>query len=118
MARSAFATALADRQPDPSKRAWLYIPYDQLTDQLGPLASEDPNSLGIVLVESTARAALRPYHKQKLALVLANLRHFALEQAERGVAVRHIVTDATYAKALAPIAKQLGPLRGMVPAER
>lgn len=118
MSCSPFAKALADRQPDPSNRAWLYVPYDQLSDQLGPLASEDPNTLGIVLVESTAKAALRPYHKQKLALVLANMRHFALEQAERGVAVRHVVTDATYASALEPIAKQLGPLRCMLPAER
>ena len=118
MGASVFAKALAARQPDPDSRSWLYVPYDQLTDQLGPLASEDPSTLGIVLVESTAKASLRPYHKQKLALVLANMRHFALEQVERGVAVRYVVTDASYATALAPIAEQFGPLRCMVPAER
>jgi deoxyribodipyrimidine photolyase-related protein len=118
VAGSPFATALADRQSDPANRVWLYVPYDQLTDQIGALAKEDPATLGIVLVESTAKATLRPYHKQKLALILANMRQFALEQAERGVAVRHIVTADSYAQALAPIAQQLGPLRCMVPAER
>ncbi|MFT6080442.1 MAG: deoxyribodipyrimidine photolyase-related protein, partial [Planctomycetota bacterium] len=82
MAGSPFATALADRQSDPANRVWLYVPYDQLTDQIGALAKEDPATLGIVLVESTAKATLRPYHKQKLALILANMRQFALEQAE------------------------------------
>jgi deoxyribodipyrimidine photolyase-like uncharacterized protein len=44
----------------------------------------------VVLVESIARAEKRPYHQQKIALVLANLSHFALELAEAGVAVRHV----------------------------
>lgn len=118
MARSAFLRELQARQPSESPRNWLYVPYDQLTDQFGPLAEEAPDSLGIVLVESTAKAAKRPYHKQKLATVLANMRHFALEQAERGVAVRHVVTDGSYAEALGPLIEELGPLRCMVPAER
>jgi (6-4)DNA photolyase len=53
-----------------------------------------------------------------LALILANLRHFALEQAEKGVAVRHVVGDGPYASALEPLIPELGPLRVMVPAER
>ncbi len=118
MGHSPFVTALAERQSDPAERDWLYVPYDQLTDRLGPLATEDPSTLGIVLVESTAKASLRPYHKQKLALILANMRQFALEQAQRGVAVRHVVTGDCYAKALAPIATEVGRLRCMVPAER
>ena len=66
---------------------------DQLNDRMGPLGAHAPQRVGIVLVESPWKAARRPYHKQKLALVLSNLRHFALEQAARGVAVRHVVTD-------------------------
>lgn len=118
VSRSAFTSALANRQPDPANRSWIFVPYDQLTDRIGPLSRGDANDLGIVVVENTAKAAARPYHRQKLALVVANLRHFALEQAERGVAVRHVVTDGPYAAALAPIARELGPLRCMVPAER
>ena len=91
-------------------RRWLFVPYDQLSDGIGPLAREPAHELGIVLVESKAKAARRPYHQQKLALVLSNLRHFALEQAARGVAVRHVVTDQGYAQALAPLIRDLGPI--------
>ena len=59
-----------------------------------------------------------PYHKQKLALILANVRHFALEQAERGVAVGHVITQGPYATALEPLVPELGPMRMTAPAER
>ncbi len=115
---SVFRRELADRQPDASGRRWLFVPYDQLSDAVGPLSREDPNELGIVLVENLWKPKRRPYHRQKLALVLASLRHFALEQAARGVAVRHVSGDAPYAKLLEPVARELGPLRVMEPAER
>lgn len=115
---SAFVRALTERQPDPAGRRWLYVPYDQLNDGIGPLAHEDPDELGIVLVESPWKAKRRPYHRQKLALLLSSQRHFALEQAARGVAVRHVVGAAPFAKLLAPVADELGPLRVMRPAER
>ncbi|MCA8948231.1 MAG: cryptochrome/photolyase family protein [Planctomycetes bacterium] len=115
---AAFTRILRERQPDPAGRSWVYVPYDQLTDEIGPLAAADPVTVGIVLIESTAKAARRPYHRQKLALIIANLRQFALEQAARGVAVRHVVTAGSYADALAPLAAELGPLRCMTPAER
>lgn len=99
-----------------SARRWIFVPYDQLTDRVGPLA-EDPDTLGIVLVECPGKAARRPYHRQKLALVLANLRHFALEQAARGVLVRH-VTAPGYAEALRRLVPELGPLTMMEAAER
>lgn len=113
-----FRRELADRNGDPAGRRWIFVPYDQLTDGIGPLADEDPSELGIVLVEAPAKAARRPYHKQKLALVLANLRQFALEQAERGVAVAHVVARGSYGEALTAFAEERGPLRCMRPAER
>ncbi|HYO46852.1 MAG TPA: hypothetical protein VEY33_09215 [Gemmatimonadota bacterium] len=45
---SRFTAALAERNPDPSGRRWLYVPYDQLSDRIGPLAREDPRRLGII----------------------------------------------------------------------
>ena len=114
---SKFTSALKERQPDPAGRRWLFVPYDQLSDQIGPLAQEPPEELGIVLVENPWKAARRPYHRQKLALVLANLRHFALEQAQRGVAVRHLVAQGPYRSVLKSAAEELGPLRVMQPAE-
>jgi deoxyribodipyrimidine photolyase-related protein len=53
-----------------------------------------------------------------LALILANQRHFALEQAQRGVAVKYVTTDGSYAEALRKAAAEFGPLRVMEPAER
>jgi (6-4)DNA photolyase len=113
-----FHRALADRQSDPQGRRWLFVPYDQLSDGIGPLSREEPRHLGVVVVENPWTAARRPYHKQKLALVLANLRHFGLEQAARGVAVRHLVALGPYRTALEPLIPELGPLRVMEPAER
>jgi deoxyribodipyrimidine photolyase-related protein len=114
---SHFTDELDRHQPDPSGRRWLFVAYDQLTDSFGPLSEEDPLELGIVLVENPWKAARRPYHRQKLALVLANLRHFAIEQAARGVAVRHAVARGPYRSALEPLIAELGPLRFMRPAE-
>jgi len=116
---SAFRSALARHRHDTRGRRWLFVPYDQLTSAFGPLAREPVRELGIVVVENPGKAARRPYHRQKLATVLANLRHFALEQAARGVAVRHVVApEPSYASAIAPLARELGPLRVMRPAER
>ena len=98
---------------DSTGRQWVFVSYDQLTDAIGPLARIPVRELGIVLVECPSKAARRPYHKQKLALVLTSLRHFAIEQAERGVAVRHVVSES-YREALGA----LGPLSMMRPAER
>lgn len=120
MPRSNFGAQLEDRQPQAhdQDRLWIYVPYDQLTDEIGWLSRQAPEELGIVLVECPAKARRRPYHKQKLALVLANSRNFALEQAARGVAVRHVVSEQSFAAAIQDVASDLGPLHCMEPAER
>ena len=116
---SKFSQALEQRQPARAgDRRWLFVPYDQLHDGIGPLAREPADELGVVLIESRDKPRRRPYHRHKLALVLANLRHFALEQAERGVAVRHVATDDDYATTLRALADELGPMRVQRPAER
>ncbi len=56
---SYFKKELARRQAKPEGRRWLFVPYDQLTDEMGPLSREDPRSLGIVLVESPWKEARR-----------------------------------------------------------
>ncbi len=114
----AFRRELNRRSSDPSQRHWVYVPYDQLTDEIGPLSRLKPGEAGIVLIESGWKAARRPYHKQKLALILSSQRHFALEQAARGVAVRYRATRLPYAAALREEIPELGPLAMMEPAER
>ena len=99
-------------------RNWLYVPYDQLSDRKGPLSREDPDTLGIIIIESPWKASLRPYHKQKLAFIISNTRHFALEQAQRGIAVRHVISKGPFHTALEPLFAELGKIRVMEPAER
>lgn len=118
---SAFRRLLEDRLPKRLRsrsRRWVFVPYDQLSDQIGPLSQEAPEALGIVMVETLWKPGLRPYHKQKLAMVLASQRHFALEQAERGVDVRYLSGEGAYSAQLEPFAREHGPLRMMRPAER
>ncbi|MBL8860395.1 MAG: cryptochrome/photolyase family protein [Planctomycetes bacterium] len=113
-----FRRELARVNPRAPGRRWIFVPYDQLSDRIGPLGRLTPSEAAIVLVESPWKASLRPYHRQKLGLVLANLRHFALEQARRGVHVEHVVSTGTYADALERVARQRGPLALAEPAER
>ncbi len=115
----AFLERLERAQPSSrSGRRWLYVPYDQLSDAIGPLSREPSDSIGIVLVECAGKAARRPYHRQKLALVLANQRHFALEQAARGVAVDYRFARDSYLEALEPAVSEHGGLEMMAAAER
>jgi deoxyribodipyrimidine photolyase-related protein len=115
-ARDTFDRALRDVAPDPAGRRWIWVADDQLTDAVGPLCREDPAKTGIVLVESEARLRRRPYHRRRLALVLANQRHFALEQARRGVAVAY--RRGAEAEVLREHAGKHGAIRAMRPAER
>lgn len=88
-----FLKQLKSRNSNPENRRWIYLPYDQLSDQFGLLSRGQPEELGILLVENPRKAARRPYHRQKLAWILCQQRQFALEQAERGVAVDYCVGD-------------------------
>jgi deoxyribodipyrimidine photolyase-related protein len=115
---SVFRSRLAETQQSrPKPKRWLYIPYDQLSAEMGPLSRAVPADLGLIFIESSWKAARRPYHKQKLALVLSNMRHFALEQGRRGFAVHYAQTAEAYDAAIKGLA-HLGAIEAMEPAER
>ena len=114
-----FRRKLRELQPRRgADRRWVFIPYDQLSDEIGPLSREKPEELGIVLVENRWQLRRRPYHRQKLAWILANHRQFALEQAGRGVAIRYEIADGPYRETLSKVSEETGGLRMMEPAER
>lgn len=113
-----FEKTLKKLNPSGRERDWVFIPYDQLTDAIGPLSRMNPGRAGIVMVENRAWFSRRPYHKQKLALLLANMRHFALEQARRGIAVEYIQTDKSIRSALQEFASKHSPIVMMEAAER
>ncbi len=105
---------------DIAGRRWIYVPYDRYTDRTGPLTEQAADQTGIVIVESTAKALRRPYHKRKLVVLIANMRHFALEQAARGVKVLYHFTERSHGQALVEVQNysRLPELTVMQPAER
>ena len=120
MNQGRFFTALASvtvQTGNAADRHWHFVPYDQLHESLGPLAKHPAERLGIVLCETTWKPRQRPYHKQKLLLLLTSQRHFALEQARRGVAVRYLMDHRPYGAVLADAVKELGPITVCTPAE-
>lgn len=122
---AAFEAALraAEREhpttgPAERPRQWFYVPYDQLSHRYGPWTRVEPERVGLVFVESVWKAERRPVHRQKLALILANQRHFAVEMARRGARIDYRTTRERYAPALAAVVAERGPLAMMRPAER
>ncbi len=118
-----FRDLIRPAAPTPAEianRSWIYVPYDRLTDRTGPLTEQPASETGIVLIESGAKGNRRPYHKKKLVLLLANMRHFALEQANRGCKVLYHLTGQTYGEALLHLQQKHGLTEITVsdPAER
>ncbi|AXC11479.1 hypothetical protein ACPOL_2155 [Acidisarcina polymorpha] len=112
--------AASPSKKDAAKRSWIYVPYDRLTDRTGPLHEQQPQATGIVMMEALEKAHRRPYHKKKLALLISNQRHFALEQAARGVKVIYMFTKGIFADGLLDAQKtfELAEMTTMKPAER
>ncbi len=112
--------ASSPKPRDIANRRWIYIPYDRFTDRVGPLTEQPASDTGIVIVESTAKAHRRPYHKKKLVLLISNMRHFALEEAARGVSVLYHFSPLSHGQALLSLQQErkLPVLTLMRPAER
>jgi deoxyribodipyrimidine photolyase-related protein len=118
-----FRKSIANHAPkahDLANRRWIYVPYDRLTGRTGPISEQPAHETGIVIVESTAKALRRPYHKKKLVVLIANMRHFALEQAAKGVCVLYHFAPESHGTALLNLQREnkLPPLVCMTPAER
>jgi deoxyribodipyrimidine photolyase-related protein len=92
---------------------------DQLTWEVGPLAAVKPGGCTVVVPESREWLSRRPYHVQRVALVLAHARAFVAELAQRGFAVELLRGDAPMVDLLREHARAAGvPLVAMEPAER
>jgi deoxyribodipyrimidine photolyase-related protein len=93
-------------QAEARSRLWIYVPYDRLHDGVGPLAETDADNAVVVLMESRAKGTRRPYHKKKLTLVLSAMRHFALEQGERGCRVVYGDSPTSFSDGLLELQRQ------------
>lgn len=67
--------------------SWVFVAYDQLNLSLIETIEESIGTIGLVFIESAIKGHSKPYHKQKLALLLSNQRHFALEAQQAGYAI-------------------------------
>ena len=119
---SHFFTQLHTHSPSnqPVREHVLYVPYDQLSDQMGPLCRWNPNKTTIIMLETSHKGTRRAYHKQKLAILLSNNRQFALEQANRGVQVIYRCGTTDYGTMLSAIQAEyaISEIQVMRPAER
>ena len=62
----------------------VWITGDQCSPHNSALAGLDKGSNAVVMIESVARARLRPYHKRKLVLIYAVMREFAASLRAQG----------------------------------
>ena len=69
-------------------RRHVLVLGDQLNATVGPLAAADPAATTVLLVEAVDWGRRRRYHRQKLVVVYAAIRHFAAELAAAGFDVR------------------------------
>ena len=66
---------------------------DQCSRTLSALRDLDPATDVVLLAEVRAECTYVRHHKQKIALVLSAMRHFARALAARGVRVEHVRLD-------------------------
>jgi len=110
-----FASRLHSVKPSDVK-TWVWLAYDQLHEMF--LDTVTSNDVGVVLIESAQKGTSRPYHKQKLAMLLSNQRHFALELQANGTPVHYVFSQSGYAEVLENVSQRFGPLECFEPAER
>lgn len=67
----------------------MWILGDQLGAHVASLGAARPADTRVLLVESTAKAGERRWHRQRLHLVVASMRRFGQELAAAGFAVDH-----------------------------
>ena len=94
-----FPSCLRDDSQSSPKR-WVFLLYDQLNLSLIPFHDEHPTETGLILIESIAKGTSRPYHKQKIAVLISNMRHFAIEAQKKGHPVSYIMTKEDYSVTL------------------
>lgn len=113
-------TVAARASSAPGAGAAVLVLPDQLTRAVGPLAHMAPGTHEVLLVESREWLSRRPYHVQRLALILAHMRAFAAELAADGHQVCIVRGDASMVELLrARGAGAAGvPMIAMEPAER
>ena len=94
---------------------WRGLASGQVTPGTG--ASGATTSGRLAVIESREWLSRRPYHRQRVALILLNLRAFVAETDALGLDVRHVRTEGTTVDAVRALASE-GAVDAIEPAER
>jgi deoxyribodipyrimidine photolyase-related protein len=86
-------------------RAYFVAPWE--LDRRLACVPDEPEHGPVLLIESVAKGAALPWHRKKLVLVLAAMRHFAAELEAEGYDVTLLQAES-YAAGLADFARQRG----------
>ena len=81
-----------DTDADTKQTVWVL--GDQLDRRLGALASADPRTHRILIVESRAKLGSKRWHRQRAHLVITAMRRFAAELEGAGFEVDHRQADS------------------------
>ena len=73
--------------------ALRFILGDQLTRAISALDGLDPTRDTVLMVEVAEETSYVGHHKQKIALILSAMRHFAQELRQKGVTVDYVALD-------------------------
>jgi len=65
----------------------VWVLGDQLNRHSGALGAADPQTTRVLMVESAAKIASKPFHRQRLHLIVTAMRRFAIELERDGFAV-------------------------------
>ena len=79
----------------PSFNRIILVAFDQLSFEHGAMASADPASDLILLVESQRMLSGRNWHKERLFFMISSARHFAQAARERGFEVDYVQAPTT-----------------------
>ena len=89
-----FAEVIADAAPRRTVRRLHLVLGDQLDVDAPAIASLDPASDAVLMMEVLAESRHVPSHVQRTTLFLSAMRHFALQlHRGRGIAIRYITLD-------------------------
>lgn len=105
--------------PNKTPENYVWVLYDQLSIFHPILKTSIPQKTCLIFIETSQKPKLRPYHKQKLTLLLSSMRHFALEKAEEGFSILYQYSERTYAETIQDIRKtfKIPKIRLLEPSE-
>ena len=71
-----------------------FVLGDQLTRGISSLVDLNPAEDVVLMIEAAEETTYVPHHKQKIALILSAMRHFAADLRAEGITVDYVALDA------------------------